>query len=652
MRLSVIIVNYNVRHFLEQCLISVRAAIRNIDAEIFVVDNNSVDGSQQMLRDRFPDVKLIENKENLGFSAGNNLALGIATGEYILLLNPDTVVEETTFQKCLEFMDAHPDAGALGVKMIDGEGRYLPESKRGLPTPWVAFYKICGLSRLFPRSKVFGKYHLGYLDKEENHVVDVLSGAYMFMRKACLDSIGLLDESFFMYGEDIDLSYRVMLGGYRNYYFAGTKIIHYKGESTKKGSLNYVKVFYNAMIIFANKHFSKGNASFYTFVIRFAIYLRAFMAVGSRIARRVALPVAEGLLVWAATIAIKEYWEYIHKIQKDKIPYPREFDYIAAPIYAFVFISFLWIAGGYKWPYRAKPIQMAAIFGFVAIATVSFVFPSINFSRMIVGLSSIAMTVIALINRNIWNYWRTGSLFLGEQAKRRVVIVGNDGETARIVKLIRSELDYPVEIEGTVRISDDRPDLREDCLGTLRQLGEVVHIYKIDEVIFANKDFDTEEILNAMSALHLPSLRYKIVPPDADYLVGPQVIHDTLRAEGGLLNLSQKEFRLKKQMVDVFGSLALLLIFPLTFFVYRRPMAAFQNLWKVLNGKLHLVGYIEANPTGLPKLKPGLLDMRNRTLTRANASEEHSRGLDRHYARTYSPGLDLEILAKGIREIG
>jgi hypothetical protein len=295
---------------------------------------------------------------------------------------------------------------------------------------------------------------------------------------------------------------------------------------------------------------------------------------------------------------------------------------------------------------------MAAISGFVAIATVSFVFPSINFSRMIVGLSSIAMAVIALINRNLWNYWRTGSLFLSEQAKKRVVIVGNDSETARIVKLIRSELDYPVEIEGTVRISDDRPGLRDDCLGTLRQLGEVVHIYKIDEVIFANKDFDTEEILNAMSALHLPSLRYKIVPPDADYLVGPQVIHDTLHAEGGLLNLSQKEFRFQKRMVDVFGSLALLLIFPLTFFVYRRPMAAFQNLWKVLNGKLHLVGYIEANPTGLPRLKPGLLDMRYRTRTHGDASEEHSRGLDRHYARYYSPGLDLEILAKGLREIG
>jgi O-antigen biosynthesis protein len=646
-RLSIIIVNYNVKHFIEQCLLSVRAAIVGIDCEVFVVDNNSVDGSQQMLREKFPDITLIESKENLGFSAGNNLAMRIATGEYILLLNPDTVVEESTFHKCIEFMDAHPDAGALGVKMIDGEGRFLPESKRGLPSPWVAFYKIFGLSRLFPKSKKFGQYHLGFLDKEQDHIVDVLSGAYMFMRKTCLDKIGLLDETFFMYGEDIDLSYRVTLGGWKNYYFAGTKIIHYKGESTKKGSLNYVKVFYNAMIIFANKHFSKGGASFYTIIIRFAIYLRAIMAVVSRFGKRIAFPLLEGLMVWAAAIGIKEYWEYIHKIQKDKIPYPAAFDYIAAPAYALVFIVFLWIAGGYKRPYRAKPIQTAAFAGFVAIATMSYLFPSINFSRMIVGLSSGAMAIIALLDRNILNYARTGNFFFTEQSKKRVVIVGIDSETARIAKLIRSELDYPVEIEGTVSIHEDRAQLKSESLGTLSQLGEIVRIYKIDEVIFANKAFSTEEILNVMSALHLPALRYKIVPPDADYLVGPQVIHDSLHLEGGAFNLALPDLRFKKRVFDVVASAALLLLYPVSFFVYKRPGRAIGNLWAALTGKKHLVGYIEDAPKGLPALKPGVLSMNARTA----ASDEHTKGLDRHYARAYSVEMDLEVLLKGVRGV-
>lgn len=650
-RLSVIIVNYNVKHFIEQCLLSVRKAMEGIEGEVFVVDNNSVDGSQAMLREKFPDITLIESKDNLGFSKGNNLAIRKATGQYVLLLNPDTVVEETTFHKCLEFMDAHPDAGALGVKMIDGEGNFLPESKRALPTPWVAFYKIFGLARIFPRSKKFGKYHLTYLDNDQNHSVEVLSGAFMLMRKETLDKIGLLDEDFFMYGEDIDLSYRVLKGGYKNYYFAGTRIIHYKGESTKKSSLNYVRVFYNAMIIFAQKHFSKGRASTFTTMIRLAVYFRALLAIGSRIVKRLAFPAIEALMVFSATYGVKEYWEYIHKLQKDGMPYPAEFDYIAAPIYTLVFISLLWMTGGYKRPFRVKPIQTAAFSGFIAIATVSYIFPDINFSRMIVGLSSVSMGVIALLNRNIINYRRTGNFFFTEESKRRVVIVGIDEETDRISRMIRAELNYPVEIEGTVRIGDSTDNMREDSLGTLAQLGEIVSIYKIDEVIFANKQVSTEKILSIMSRIQRPSLTYKIVPPDVDYLVGPHVIHDSLHQPGNVFAIEQREMQRKKRTFDVLGSMSLLALFPLTFWRYPNPLLALKNIWNALWGRYHLVGYIEPNPQGLPQLKEGILNMLHRVKASAE-STEHSRGLDRHYARSYSTELDMEILLKGFRNLG
>ena len=203
MKLSVIIVNYNVEHFLEQCLHSVRKAAKNLAVEIFVVDNNSVDASLKMVREKFPEVILIANKKNTGFSYANNQAMRQAKGEYVLLLNPDTVVEEDTFEKVVQFMDEHPDAGGLGVKMLDGKGNFLPESKRGLPTPLVAFCKIFGLARLFPRSRLFGRYHLGFLDKDQTHEIEILSGAFMLMRKTALDKVGLLDEAFFMYGEEI-----------------------------------------------------------------------------------------------------------------------------------------------------------------------------------------------------------------------------------------------------------------------------------------------------------------------------------------------------------------------------------------------------------------------------------------------------------------
>jgi GT2 family glycosyltransferase len=278
-KLSVIIVNYNVKYFLEQALHSVRKAVKGMDAEVFVVDNNSVDGSCEMVKRKFPEVILIENKDNPGFSKANNQAIRQSKGEYILLLNPDTVVEEDCFEKVTAFMDQTPDAGALGVKMIDGKGHFLPESKRGLPTPQVAFYKMFGLSALFPRSKRFGRYHLGYLDKDETHPVDVLAGAFMLLRKKTLEEIGLLDEDYFMYGEDIDLSYRITKAGYKNYYFPHTTIIHYKGESTKKSSVNYVFVFYRAMIIFAQKHYSQKHARLFSILINAAIYARASIAI-------------------------------------------------------------------------------------------------------------------------------------------------------------------------------------------------------------------------------------------------------------------------------------------------------------------------------------------------------------------------------------
>ena len=260
MKLSIIIVNYNVKHFLQQCLQSVYKAIKNIKTEVIVVDNNSVDKSITMLNQHFPKIKLISNNKNKGFSKANNQAIKQAKGQYILLLNPDTVIQEDTLIKTVDFLDKNQKAGALGVKMVDGNGVFLPESKRSLPSPSSAFYKIFGLSKLFPNSKTFGQYHLNYLSQNKVTEVDVLSGAFFMIRKKIIDQIGLLDERFFMYGEDIDLSYRIQTNGYKNYYVPTTSIIHYKGESTKKTSVNYIITFYKAMILFVKKHYNNKNA--------------------------------------------------------------------------------------------------------------------------------------------------------------------------------------------------------------------------------------------------------------------------------------------------------------------------------------------------------------------------------------------------------
>jgi len=279
MDLSVIIVSYNVKYFLGLCLSSVHKAAEDTEHEIFVVDNNSSDGTCDMVRSEFPEVKLISNTENRGYSAANNQAIKIARGRYILLLNPDTIIGEDTLGKCISFMDLHPDAGATGIMMINGKGKFLPESKRSLPEPETAFYKITGLSYLFPRSARLNRYYLGNISNEKTHHADVISGAFMFLNREAVLKTGMLDENFFMYGEDIDYSYRLIKEGYKNYFFPDVKIIHFKGESSRKGNLDNLMHFYNAMHIFVRKHFNDGNLRMLILPIRIAIFFRTGLSV-------------------------------------------------------------------------------------------------------------------------------------------------------------------------------------------------------------------------------------------------------------------------------------------------------------------------------------------------------------------------------------
>ncbi|MBP5380172.1 MAG: glycosyltransferase family 2 protein [Bacteroidaceae bacterium] len=284
MDLSVVIVSYNVRFYLEQCLRSVFASRGDLQLEVFVVDNNSVDGTVEHLQPLFPDVHFIANSENLGFSRANNQAIRMAQGRYVLLLNPDTLIAESTLTDCIAYIDSHPEVGATGVSMYNSNGVFAWESRRGLPTPWTAFCKMVGLTALFPHSRRFGRYYMRYLDRTEDNYIEVISGAFYMIRREALQQVGMLDESFFMYGEDIDYSYRLLQAGWKNAYVP-TPILHYKGESTQKSSYRYVHIFYNAMLIFFNKHFSKRYHLLSIF-IRLAVLLRAALDVLLRLWQR------------------------------------------------------------------------------------------------------------------------------------------------------------------------------------------------------------------------------------------------------------------------------------------------------------------------------------------------------------------------------
>ncbi|RYY15067.1 MAG: glycosyltransferase, partial [Cytophagaceae bacterium] len=412
MKLSVVIVNYNVCYFLEQTLLSVRRAAAQLGelVEVFVVDNNSADNSVAMVRARFPEVILLENQDNPGFAKANNQALRRATGQYQLLLNPDTLVAEDTFRRCCDFMDQHPRGGGLGVKMLDGQGRFLPESKRGLPTPAVAFYKIFGLARLFPRSRTFGRYHLGFLDPDQPHEIEVLSGAFMLLRQAALREVGLLDEDYFMYGEDIDLSYRLVRGGWQNWYFPGTRILHYKGESTKRTSVNYVFVFYRAMVIFAQKHFAPGQAGLFSRLINSAIWLRAGAAVAQRLATAAAPALLDAGLLYAGMYALKVYWETNHKFVR--LPYPPQYLLVAVPLYIVGWLAATWLSGGYDRGARTSSLVRGIGVGTLLISAVTNFLDSWRFSKALILLGGV-WAVAALVGRRLFSHWlRHGNLRL------------------------------------------------------------------------------------------------------------------------------------------------------------------------------------------------------------------------------------------------
>lgn len=641
MKLSVVIVNYNVEHFLEQCLLSVRKASVGIDVEVFVVDNISIDNSVQMVKDKFPEVKLIENKQNVGFSIANNQAMRVSNGEYVLLLNPDTVVEEDTFIKVCDFMDQHPEAGGLGVKMIDGKGVFLPESKRGLPTPSVAFYKIFGFSTLFPKSKVFGKYHLGYLDKEEINEIDVLSGAFMLMRKKVLDKVGLLDEAFFMYGEDIDLSYRIVLGGYKNYYYPKTKIIHYKGESTKKSSVNYVFVFYNAMIIFAKKHFSAKNAKMFSILIKLAIYLRAAVAIVNRFLKKIIVPLFDFFLSTGLLFLVAYYYQKVK---------PVELDFnllkVALPVYGLVWLVSMLFSGVYDKPIKLFKVIKGGFFGAVLILVVYGLLPkSIQFSRLIILLGTLTTVFSYSFLRVLLHLINIKGYTLNPEKKKRFAIVGSLEE----VKRVKTLLEQTSSVSYLATISPQN----ESGVGydaSINQLEDFIHINKINEVVFCAKDLTAQEIIHQMSSVSTEDdVDFKIAQPDSLFLIGSNSIHtagDVYLLD--LNNITKVQNKRNKRLFDLLIALFFLVLSPVFILVQKKPLVFLINCFKVLIGQKTWVGFSNnVQHFKLPKIRTGVI-----TVSAQNETPESAQKLNMIYAKDYSVSFDFKLLLKNIRFLG
>ena len=613
---------------------------------MFVVDNNSVDGSVELIKQKFPQVKLIVNTVNTGFSVANNQAIKLAIGKYILLLNPDTVVQEDTFEKTLAFMDADASIGGLGIKMLDGKGLFLPESKRGLPTPAVAFYKIFGLSKLFPNSKKFGQYHLTYLDKNKNHQVAVLSGAFMLMQKETIDKVGLLDETFFMYGEDIDLSYRITQAGYKNYYFANSSIIHYKGESTKKSSVNYVIVFYKAMAIFAQKHFSQSNARTFNFLIHIAIYLRAFMAITARFIKQWFFPTIDFCLILLGLYACKTIYETNFKLYPNF--YSKQILNLFFPLYTLVWMFFTFLSGGYDVPLKLRKLIRGVLVGTAFILILYSLLPEYyRFSRALILIGAMGTLFIYLATRFLYHVLNIKKFKIGSlNINTRLAIIGSEVEFNRVNNLLKQTHLNP-EFIGFIS-SEGNGVKNENYIGHFHQVDEAIDIHQLNEIIFCAKDISSQDIIAKMVTLVTKGIEFKIAPPESYSIIGSNSI-DTA---GDLYvidvnNVGRPENKRKKRLLDICVSSFLLLFFGLFILIQKNKLSFISNCFRVLFGYYSWVGYGKNPRKDLPSIRPSVL-----TPSASATSHEQLNKSFLNYAKDYKIENDLKIIYSQVKNLG
>ncbi|RKY86696.1 glycosyl transferase, partial [candidate division KSB1 bacterium] len=379
--LSVIIVNFNVKEFLENAIISIKNATRRLKVEIFVVDNGSEDGSCNMVKNKFPDVKLIENKINLGFSKANNIALKLCKGKYVALINPDTIVQEDTFEKLISFMNSSNDIGMAGCKVLNPDGSLQLACRRSFPTPLVAFSRVVGLSKIFPKSRIWGKYNLTYLNPDKITEVDAISGSFMMIKKEVLNKVGLLDESYFLYGEDLDLCYRIKKEGYKIYYYPGTSIIHFKGESTKKTTYEPLKAFYKAMVIFIESHF-KGKYLFLPlWLLKAGIHIKEVISLIIKNKTR-----AFSFILDLIFINVSILLALIIRFGK-LVPLPVFFDirsyFLINSVCSSIWLTLLYFNRIYT-RYKFSRLTLSILEGFFVISTITFFFKEYAFSRLVV----------------------------------------------------------------------------------------------------------------------------------------------------------------------------------------------------------------------------------------------------------------------------
>ncbi|MBI2619521.1 MAG: glycosyltransferase [Ignavibacteriales bacterium] len=658
-QLSVIIVNYNVREFLSHALVSLTKALKGIAGEIIVVDNASDDGSVEMMRRDFPKVRLIANKSNLGFAKANNLALKKARGQCILLINPDTIVQENTLRVMAKFFEENPDVGLAGCKILNPDGSFQLACRRSFPTTWVAFTKISGLSVLFPKSPLFGRYNLTYLSPDETYEVDAVSGSFMMVRREAFKRVGGLDEGFFMYGEDLDWCYRFQRAGWKNYYVHSTQIIHYKGESTRRSSIDEIRMFYDAMRLFVRKHLRRPWPV--TLILRLGITLSSWMAMIRQSLRPFAAAAIDVVLI-VASLMVAEIVRLGELFHYPAYAYPAVYTLPSVLI-----VAGLYGAGVYT--HRRMSVSRTALVVFVSYVIISAMvafFKDYAFSRLVIVLSG-AFNMILLPGWRLVLRLRGRATAEGRKSLfgRRTLIVGVDESARKLLKRLRQRIGDGYEVLGFIDYGRRNVGRNVDgvpIVGSLDNVGKVIHEQRVNDVIFSTEKLSYADILSVIGRTSNRSVNYHLVPNTLEVIIGKASVDslNDLPLVQISYNIEKPLNRLLKRAFDITTSALLLIsVYP---FVYLskvlsgQPLSGFiPSLPSVFSGRRSLVGPPEEelserlqNGQGMAAVnlgKPGLTGLiqlqGDRRLSREEQEQYHL-----YYARNQSVLLDLEILLK------
>ena len=654
--LSIIIVNYNVKEFLQNLIHSIYKAAQRITFEIIVVDNASNDGSVEFIKEKFPTVKLFTNKENLGFSKANNIGLKEATGKYILLINPDTIVSEDTFDKMIRFFQENSEAGLAGCKILNPDGSLQLACRRSFPGPWTSFCKVTGLSNLFPQSRLFARYNLTYLNEDQTYEVDAISGSFMMFTKEIYEKVGGLDEQFFMYGEDLDFCYRVQKAGYKVLYVHSTQIIHYKGESTRRSSLDETKIFYSAMQLFVKKHLS--GSLLVEIILQAAIIFRKFFAfVGKR--KLTLLAFVFDFLIFNLTLLFSEKIYILLKPRWAGFP-PFSFPIIyTLPALIHIFIS------GTLGNYKKGDFSIIRNFGgiivsFFFVTSLSFFFKEFAYSRGVIILTYFFLFFSLSAWRVLIKIFFGSVIIKSGFRHKRTLIVGLNEHASSVAHKLKINYTDLHNIIGLISITNREVGNEIEglnVLGSIENINKVIRENKINEIIFSSEELSYNQMMEIAARNKDENIEFKIIGKNLDFLVGKasvSILEDTPIIEFDY-NISSTIIKIIKRSFDlVLSAIVLFFIYPFIYLTVHmsNKQSEFQKFIlrvpKVLSGRCSFVGpECNNNNNELYLGKKGLTG-----LWYIENSEGHdSEKLDLYYAKNQNIWLDIEILGKTLNKL-